>query len=37
MNKALQASMEAIDFQRNSTLIKELAMQFDSAMKNPTS
>ncbi len=36
MNKALQASMEAIDFQRNSTLIKELAMQFDSAMKNPT-
>ena len=36
MNKALQASMEAIDFQRNSTLIKELALQFDTAIKDPS-
>ncbi|MNP89083.1 hypothetical protein D3C85_14830 [compost metagenome] len=36
MNKTLVASMEAIDFQRNSTLIKELAMQFDTAFKTPT-
>lgn len=36
MNKALQASMEAIDFQRNSTLIKELALQFDAAIQDPS-
>lgn len=36
MNKILTASLEAIDFQRNSTLIKELGMQFDACMKSPT-
>lgn len=36
MNKFLVSSLEAIDFQRNSTLIKEMELQFDSVMKDPT-
>jgi len=36
MNPALVASLEAIDFQRNSTLIKELGMQFDACMRDPS-
>jgi hypothetical protein len=36
MNKALIASMEAIDFQRDSKLIAELALQLDSALSDPS-
>jgi len=36
MNKALIASMEAIDFQRDSKLIPELALQLASALKDPS-
>lgn len=36
MNKVLIASMEAIDFQRDSIFIKELALQFATARKDPS-
>lgn len=36
MNKALIASMEAIDFQRDSKLIAELALHLDAALRDPT-
>lgn len=36
MNKALVASLEAIDFQRDSKLIAELGLQLDSALKDPS-
>ncbi|MNZ48615.1 hypothetical protein D3C78_663630 [compost metagenome] len=36
MKNALTASLEAIDFQRNSTLIKEMGMQFDACLRDPS-
>jgi len=36
MNKALVASLEAIDFQRESKLILEMSMHLDAALKNPS-
>lgn len=36
MNKALTASMEAIDFQRDSTLLSEMAAQYDACIQTPT-
>lgn len=36
MNKTLVASMEAIDFQRDSIYIKEMAMQLDHCLKDPS-
>ncbi|QTH80390.1 hypothetical protein PA10_00192 [Pseudomonas phage pPa_SNUABM_DT01] len=36
MKQALVASLEAIDFQRNSTLIKEMGMQFDTCLRDPS-
>ncbi|MND13065.1 hypothetical protein D3C76_587320 [compost metagenome] len=36
MNKALIASMEAIDFQRDSTLLKEMAFQMDACLRDPS-
>ncbi len=36
MNSVLVASMEAIDFQRGSTFLKDLALQFASARQNPS-
>lgn len=35
MNPALIASMEAIDFQRDSTLLKEMAFQMDACLTDP--
>lgn len=36
MNPALIASMEAIDFQRDSTLLKEMGMQMDACLRDPS-
>lgn len=36
MNPALIASMEAIDFQRDSTLLKEMAFQMDACLRDPS-
>lgn len=36
MNKFLTASLEAIDFQRDSTLLQEMGYQFDACFKSPT-
>ena len=36
MNTALTASMEAIDFQRDSTFLNEMAAQYDACLKDPS-
>ncbi|MNH65283.1 hypothetical protein D3C73_172900 [compost metagenome] len=36
MNPALIASMEAIDFQRDSTLLKEMGLQFEACLRDPS-
>ncbi len=36
MTNALVASMESIDFQRNSTLIKEMGMQYEACIRDPS-
>lgn len=36
MNSVLNASMEAIDFQRNSMLLKEMSLQIESGLKDPS-
>lgn len=36
MNQFLTASLEAIDFQRDSTLLQEMSYQFDACIKDPS-